>query len=85
MEEINVLVWKIYVDISLTAWLSRWKNVLSKQGVAAALSCSKEKPLDTKYSGCSVSPADFGRVEDIVFGDNELELRTVEGQSVIVP
>ena len=59
---------------------------LSKQGIATALSCSKEKPLDIRSIQGAVSvPADFGRVEDIVFGDNEMELRTVEGQSVIVP
>ena len=62
------------------------ENVLSKQGIATALSCSKEKPLDIRSIQGAVSvPADFGRVEDIVFGDNEMELRTVEGQSVIVP
>jgi hypothetical protein len=62
------------------------ENVLSKQGIATALSCSKEKPLDIRSIQGAVSvPADFGRVEDIVFGDDEIELRTVEDQSVIVP
>lgn len=62
------------------------ENVLSKQGIATALNCSKEKPLDIRSIQGAVSvPADFGRVEDIVFGNNEMEIRTVEGRSVIVP
>ena len=62
------------------------ENVLSKQGIATAISCSKDAVLDIRSIQGAVSvPADFGRVEDVVFGDNKIELRTEDGQSVIVP
>ena len=68
------------------AWLSRWKRTCYQSRALQQHSVARRKAADIRSIQGAVSvQADFGRVEDIVFGDNEMELRTVEGQSVIVP
>lgn len=62
------------------------ENTLNNQGIATAITCSDVTPADIRSIQGAVSvPATFDRVEEMVFGDNEITLRSESGQSVTVP
>ena len=62
------------------------ENSLSDQGVATAITCSDATPVDIRSIQGAVSvPTTFDRVEEIIFGDDEIMLRAEGAQSVTVP